>query len=139
MSPPDPPTRARQGPSSAAAGARFQEIAQAYQTLSDSARRAEYDAEIAAAKSDEARAAAAQARSAPAPCMSPSRRPHRPASAVCTRLSRRSFSAVYLSQRFRAASWDVEVPDVRERMRKGARDNAAGERSRLRCIAETHG
>ena len=146
LSPSDPPTRARQGPSSAAAGARFQEIAQAYQTLSDSARRAEYDAEIAAAKSDEARAAATQARSAPAPRMFPSRHPDRHASAVCTRRQARlgsvpgevslgDISRRSISQRFRAASWDVEVPDVRERMRKGARDNAAGERSRPRCTA----
>ena len=136
MSPPDPPTRARQGPSSAAAGARFQEIAQAYQTLSDSARRAEYDAEIAAAKSDEARAAATQARSAPSrACLPRGIQTGTPRLSVPGEVSLGDISRRSISQRFRAASWDVEVPDVRERMRKGARDNAAGERSRPRCTA----
>jgi len=75
-----------QGAAREKAEERFQEISEAFQTLSNPVSRKMYDDEIDAAKTKEAAAAAAK--------------------------------------RFRAATWNTEVPDVRARLRNAKKEEA---------------
>jgi len=74
-----------QGPEREEAERKFQEISEAYQTLSDPVRRAMYDEEI-----DKAKTASEAAKAA---------------------------------RRFRASTWNTEVPDVRARLRNAKRED----------------
>ena len=73
-----------QGEAREKAEAKFQEISEAFQTLSDPVRRATYDGELDAAQTEEERREAAS--------------------------------------RFRAQSWNTEVPNVAERLRNAKRE-----------------